>query len=256
MRGSVMTMPDAHSRDAFLGGQIALRQSKDGYRAAMDPVLLAAAVPVVTQGRVLDLGCGNGAALLCYGSRVPGPALVGLELDGEAAALARLNARENGFEGRCDILHGDILNPPDTLTPGGFDQVFANPPYMDARAGDASPIADRARSNVEGNARLKDWIAALLRFARPKGGITLIHRADRTDEILALLSRKAGDITVIPLWPRQGQPAKRVIVRARKGVRGGTILHPGLVLHGAADDPAARYTPAAAAILRDGAALA
>ena len=250
-----MTRPDNHSTDAFLGGRIALRQSKDGYRAAMDPVLLAAAVPEITRGRVLDLGCGNGAALLCYGARVSEPALVGLELNADAAALARLNAKENEFDARCTILQGDILNPPDELTPGTFDQVFANPPYMDARAGDASPVADRARSNVEGEARLKDWVSALLRFARPKGGIALIHRADRTDEILTLLSRKAGEITVIPLWPRLGQPAKRVIIRARKGVRGGTILHPGLVLHGATDDPATRYTPAAAAILRNGAAL-
>ncbi|WP_227421623.1 tRNA1(Val) (adenine(37)-N6)-methyltransferase [Pacificispira spongiicola] len=250
-----MTTPDRHSTDAFLGGRIALHQSKTGYRAAMDPVLLAAAVPDIGRGRVLDLGCGNGAALLCYGARVPGPDLVGLELDGEAADLARVNAEENGFDARCTILQGDIMTPPDALTPGGFDQVFANPPYLDARTGEASPIPDRARSNVEGEARLKDWVSALLRFARPKGGVTIVHRADRTDEILALLSRKAGDITVIPLWPRLGQPAKRVIIRARKGVRGGTVLHPGLVLHGPADDPTARYTPAAAAILRDGAAL-
>ena len=32
------------SSDAFLGGRLTLRQPLDGYRAAIDPVLLAAAV--------------------------------------------------------------------------------------------------------------------------------------------------------------------------------------------------------------------
>jgi tRNA1(Val) A37 N6-methylase TrmN6 len=87
----------------------------------------------------------------------------------------------------------------------------------------------------------------MLRMTRPRGGLTLIHRADRLDDILALLYQKAGEIAVLPLWPRAGEPAKRVIVRARKGVRGGTTLLPGLALHGPADDPDGRYTPQALA---------
>lgn len=239
--------------DRFLNGRLMLAQPQHGYRAAMDPVLLAAAIPSVRPGeQVLDLGSGIGAALYCYGARVPEAHLAGIEIDAETADLARANAEANGLAVRTTILTGDILSPPADLVPGTYHQVFANPPYMDASTGDASPIEGRARSNVEGEARLKDWIAALLKFARPKGGIALIHRADRIDEILSRLHGKAGDITVIPLWPRNGSAAKRVIVRARKGVRGGAILHPGLVLHGEGD---VRYTDAASAILRDAAPL-
>jgi tRNA1(Val) A37 N6-methylase TrmN6 len=238
--------------DAFLGGRVRLRQPVDGYRAAMDPVLLAAAVPVRDQGRVLDLGCGVGAALFCHGARVPGPALYGLELDPETAEIARANAVENGFQDRARIETGDILAPPAPIAEGGFDQVFANPPYLEAAAAPASPHPGRARANVEGAARLADWIDAMVALARPKGGITLIHRADRLDAILARLHGPCGDIEVLPLWPRFGEPAKRVIVRARKGVRGGATMQPGLVLHG---PPGTRYTPEAEAILRDGAAL-
>jgi len=92
----------------------------------------------------------------------------------------------------------------------------------------------------------------MLRLTRPKGAIAIIHRADRLDEIVSLLFGKAGEIEIIPLWPRAGQPAKRAIVRARKGVKGGTRMHPGLILHGSDGE---RYTDAAAAILRDGAPL-
>lgn len=238
--------------DDFLGGQIRIHQPRHGYRAAMDPVLLAAAVPAIRTGRVLDLGCGVGTALYCHAARVPGVNLFGLELDPQTADLARMNAAENALSERTEIVTGDLLSKPETLPPNSFDQVFANPPYMVAGAGDASPVAGRARSNVEGQATLKDWIGAMLRLTKQKGGVTLVHRADRLDEILSLLHRKAGEITVIPLWPRQGEPAKRVIVRARKAVKGGAILHSGLVLHGPGE---MRYTTDAAAILRDGAPL-
>jgi tRNA1(Val) A37 N6-methylase TrmN6 len=241
--------------DRFLGGRLSLLQPVEGYRAAMDPVLLAAAVPALARGRVLDLGCGIGTALFCYGARVPGPDLAGLEIDPAMADLARRNAAENGFAERCTIRTGDVAAPPAAFAAGSFDQVFANPPYLEAESGSPSPLPGRARANVEGTADLKTWVAAALRLVRPKGGLSFIHRADRIDRLIALLAGKAGEITVIPLWPRAGEPAKRAIIRARKGVRGGAVLHPGLVLHGPADAADARYTPEAAAILRDGAPL-
>ena len=235
------------TRDAFLGGRVTITQSKDGYRAAMDPVLLAAAVPEAE--RVLDLGCGVGTALLCYGARVRHAELVGLEIDDLAADRARENAEDNDMADRTTILTGDLT----AFQESGFDQVFANPPYDRAAETIASPEPDRTRSNVEGDATLKDWIAAMLKAVRPKGGLTLVHRADRVDEIVRHLYGKAGEITVIPLWPREGVAAKRAIVRARKGMKGGACLHPGLVLHG--PEGTQRYTQAARAILRDGAAL-
>lgn len=242
---------DCVTMDAFLGGQITIEQPRDGYRAAMDPVLLAAAVPEAR--RVLELGCGVGTALLCYGQRVKGAKLYGLELDAQAAERAKRNAALNEMSGRATILAGDVLALPADFANGEFDQVLANPPFDRQAESLASPQSDRARSNREGKAALKDWIAAMLKAVRPKGGLTIIHRADRVDEILHRFYGKAGDAVVIPLWPRRGIAAKRVIIRARKGARGGAILHPGLVLHG--PEGQQRYTQEASAILRDGAAL-
>jgi tRNA1(Val) A37 N6-methylase TrmN6 len=91
-------------------------------------------------------------------------------------------------------------------------------------------------------------------MAKPKGGVTLIHRADRLDEILSLLHGKAGGIVVFPIWPKAtdaGGDARRVIVSARKGMKTPLRLAPGLALHG--DDGG--YTGAAEAVLRDGAAI-
>ncbi len=59
------------SEDALLDGRLRLCQPAAGYRAAIDPVFLAAAVPGEAGSRVLDLGCGVGAAALCLLTRVP-----------------------------------------------------------------------------------------------------------------------------------------------------------------------------------------
>ena len=65
-------MDDGATEDRLLGGKVRLRQPRDGYRAAIDPVLLAASVPAKPGERVLDLGTGAGAAALCLMARVEG----------------------------------------------------------------------------------------------------------------------------------------------------------------------------------------
>jgi len=76
------------TEDAFLGGRLRLRQPAAGYRAAIDPVLLAAAVPAAAGDSVADLGCGVATAGLCLLARVPGARVSGLELQAPLADLA------------------------------------------------------------------------------------------------------------------------------------------------------------------------
>jgi tRNA1(Val) A37 N6-methylase TrmN6 len=242
--------------DSLLGGRITLRQPASGYRVAIDPVLLAAAVPT-TAGAVLDVGCGVGAASLCYAARVSGARVTGLELRADWARLAEENLQENGLAQRVRIVCGDLLQPPRALPAGGFDEVMANPPYLPAGRADMRRPPSDAPASVEGDAKLGDWVAFCLSMAGPKGGITMIHRADRLDEILVHLHGKAGAVVVFPLWPRApgesgGGDARRVIVQARKGSNAPMRLAAGLVLHRGGG----AYSDAAERVLRDGAALA
>lgn len=244
-----MSEPDV-TEDALLGGRVRLRQPRRGYRAAIDPLFLAAAAPAGPDDRVLDAGMGAGAASLCLAARAPGCHVTGLELQPELAALARENVVLNGLQDRIAVVEGDLLRPPDLA--GGFDVIIANPPYLAAGGGTASPRAGKALADMEGEAGLGDWIAFCARMARHKGHVVLIHRADRLDGVLAALKQHGcGSVVLFPLWPRAGQAARRVIVGARKGGRAPLVLAPGLVLH-AADG---RYTAAAERVLRDGAAL-
>ena len=117
---------DELTRDGFLGGALHLWQPRKGYRAASDPVFLAASVAARPGARVLELGCGAGAALLCLGRRVDGLDLSGLELQPGYADLARRNAAANGIE--AWIIEGDLAEMPATLRQESFDHVIANPP--------------------------------------------------------------------------------------------------------------------------------
>jgi len=57
---------------------------------------------------------------------------------------------------------------------------------------------------------------------------------------------------VLPLWPKAGEPAKRILIQLRKGSGAAFRLLPGLILH----DSSGTYTPDADAILRGKATLA
>lgn len=216
------------SRDGFLGGRIHVLQPVTGYRAAIDPVLLAAFVPAQAGQRVLDLGCGAGVASLCLAVRVPGLELHGIELQPAYAALARRNAAENGIA--FTVHDGDLLQPPAALRALGFDHVLTNPPFYPAAR--ATPPADPGRNGAhrEGVA-LADWIAAGLRRLVPGGRFGIIHRAERLAEILAALDGPAGSIEILPIVPRAGRPAGRVLVRARKGSAAPLMLHSPLTVH-------------------------
>ncbi|MEX0923427.1 MAG: methyltransferase [Rhodovibrionaceae bacterium] len=243
--------PPETSEDSLLGGRVRLLQPLLGYRAAIDPVLLAAAVDPAGGREVLELGCGSGAASLCLLRRCPELRVTGLEIDPQSAALARRSAALNGLEDRFRAVEGDLLAPPPELVGLAFDQAICNPPYNRAASATVSQKPGLARAHSESAAVLDDWIAAARRALKPKGRLTLIHRADRLGEILSLLRGWAGEIVVFPLWPGAGRPAKRVLLRARAGVATPMKLAAGLALH----DADGGFSPQAETVLRQGAAL-
>jgi tRNA1Val (adenine37-N6)-methyltransferase len=240
------------SDDKFLCGRLRLLQPLKGYRAATDPVLLAASCPAVSGESVLDLGCGAGAAALCLGLRVPGLSLAGLELQADYADLARRNAERNGIP--VDIHDGDLARMPKELR-RDFDHVIANPPYYPT-GGSPSPVAGRARAMQVGTP-LSDWVIAASRRLRPGGWLTLICGADSLPQVLSAFGAKLGSVATLPLAAREGRAALRVLVQARKGGRAPFRLLAPLVIHdGAAHDgDRESYTTEANAVLRDGADL-
>jgi tRNA1(Val) A37 N6-methylase TrmN6 len=247
-----MFAEDALSDDKFLSGRLNLLQPVKGYRAATDPVLLAAACPAEPGHAVLDLGCGAGAAALCLGHRVPGLLLAGLELQPAYADLARRNAARNGIP--VEVHEGDLARMPKALC-RDFDHVIANPPYYPP-GGSPSPVPARARA-MQIDTPVAAWVQAATRRLRPGGWLTLICGTDSLPEVLGALAPKLGSAAVLPLAPREGKPALRILLQARKGGRAAFRLLAPFVIHQgpAHDGDRESYTPAANAVLRDGADL-
>lgn len=246
---------DALTCDDFLGGRLHVWQPRSGYRAGVDPVLLAAAVPARAGDSVLELGCGVGVASLCLGARVAGLSLAGVERQPDYAALARRNAAENGIP--LEAVEGDLADLPVTLRQRSFDHVIANPPYFLRRHGTSA--SDSGREAALGEATpLAVWIDTAIRRLVPKGRLTLIQRAERLPALMAALDGRVGSAEVLPLSPRAGRAAKLVLLRAVKGGRGAFRLLPPLVLHeGAAHDgDRESYSPEIRAALRDAAPIA
>ncbi|MEX0970558.1 MAG: methyltransferase [Paracoccaceae bacterium] len=246
----------ALSRDAFLSGRLMLAQPVAGYRAATDPVFLAASVPAKVGQSVLELGCGAGVALAALSRRVAGLDAHGVELQRDYAELARLNAAENGL--KLVIHDGDLADMPASLRALSFDHVMANPPFYADHAGTAPRDAGKARAQQQPTTALSVWVDAALRRLHPRGMVTLVHKAEALGDILAALAGRAGDVSVLPLAARQGRSAGRVIVQAVKGARGPLRLLAPLVVHegaqhGATDDA---YSLVARGVLRDMHALA
>ncbi len=245
------TLPGASlgTRDALLGGRVVLLQPENGYRAAIDPVLLAAAVPANEGEMVLDAGSGTGAATLALAARIQGVRVWGLESQADLVALAARSAMENGLDDRVSFIEGDILSPPASLSLGSFDHVIANPPYLAKGQGNPPPDLAKRAATVEGDAELGDWLRFLLSMVRDGGSVSVIHRYDRVDEVVQCLEKKwAGEIVIFPFWPKHpGKDAKRALIQAKKGKNAETRTADGLVLH----QKDGAYTPQADAVLRD-----
>ena len=218
-----------------------------GFPAGVDAVMLAAAVPAGAGDEMLELGAGAGTASLCLASRVSDISIIGIEIDDTLAALANENAAVNSFETRLRFMAGNAFDLPRELR-RDFAHVFCNPPFHDDQ-GEVSPDASRDAA-LHDKGMFGDWMELGLKRAASGGTFTSIIRADRLSEALARLPERG--VSIFPLWPRDGEPAKRVILQAQKGSRAASKLLPGLVLHNADGT----YTPEADAILRCGASLA
>ncbi|MCG7520216.1 tRNA1(Val) (adenine(37)-N6)-methyltransferase [Ruegeria sp. Ofav3-42] len=242
------------TRNDFLGGRVRLLQPRSGYRAGVDPVLLAAAVPATRGHTVLELGCGAGAAILCLMARVPGLQGVGVELQADYADLARRNAVENSAP--LEVIEADLGVLPADLKQRQFDHVIANPPYY--RAGAHSSASDKGRSVALGEQTpLSQWFETAAKRLTPRGYLHMIQKADRLPDMLVACTGRLGSVEALPLAARTGRKAELVILRARKGGRADFQLHAPLILHEGDrhELDGESYAPQVSKVLREGAAL-
>ncbi len=243
-------MPIEYSNDYLLDKQVKILQPINGYRASSDAVLLSAMVcSCEHKVRILDVGSGTGAISLCLAQRLQNNTvdICGIELQPELVELSQMSAKANNFS----FLHyyqGDIRQKlkDEALRACSFDIVVTNPPY--AHKDMPSPNDSKAAAHNLQQMDLSDWMAFCLKMAKPFGKIYVINRAEALPKICVSLSGKAGGITVLPIYSKSAQSAKRVIVTAQKDSKAPCKILPPFMVH----DNDGKYTAQAQQILRQG----
>ncbi len=235
---------DEVTKDEFLGGLISLKQPKQGYRITSDTVFLAATLKANAGENIFDVGSGTGGILSCFAARLGEDAaaldMSGVDVQPDLLLLARLNNQSINY------VYGDIMQEVEGCEPNSFHHVVSNPPYYEKGKVTKSPFTTKAVAHGNDMDDLTLWIERCLRMVRPKGYLSLVHRADRLDDILAALKPKAGSIIIYPLYSKAGEDASRVIIRAQKGGKGLLSLKSGLIVH----KSDGKYTDVADNILR------
>lgn len=246
------------TRDAFLGGKVELVQPATGFRAGLDAVLLAAAVPFEsrTVPTLLDCGSGVGTVGICAAARCPELKTVLIEREPHFIDLAERNITSNGLADRARVVNVDITAPGRALSDAdivdnSFSHVVANPPFYVTGNGSTSPHALKAAGHEMEQADLDLWVRFMTRMAKSDGRLVMIQHVAALPAILSALKGRFGGVQVVPIHPRTDAAASRVIVAATKGSRAPLSLLSGFVLHEAGN----AYTPTAKAVLKHGAAL-
>lgn len=237
----------------ILGQKVRLLQPDQGFRTGLDSVMLAAACPAGPGDTVLDMGAGVGGAGFALAFRVAGCHVTGIEVQQDYYDLAVQNTTLNDTLSNISFIHEDVFKYEVSSPDKRFNHVICNPPYMESGAHLKSP--DQGKAIAKGHdgddQSIKHWVDAAFNVLKAKGTLTIIHRADMTDKIIQSFGKRFGAVEIIPLWPKAGQEAKRVIIRAVKDRRSPARLHSGIILH----DDAGNYTKEADAVLRDAKSL-
>lgn len=247
-------MPDELTHDDFLGGLIKIWQPRKGYRAGVDPVILAASVPAKSGQSVLELGCGVGVASLCLASRVPDVHVTGVEVQADYAALAQRNGTENALP--FDVVTADLRELPADLRQRRFDHVIMNPPYFDRTAGTASDDAGKDIA-FGGDTPLRHWLEIGAKRVGPRGYLTLIQRIERLPDVLEGLNGRLGAFIVRPIAGRTGRAPELFLLQARQEGKTPFQMAPTLIMHEGAmhQGDQESYTPKVSKALRSGAEL-
>ena len=206
-------------------------QRRDGFRFAMDAVLLAHFPRYGKNCRVLDLGTGTGAMPLLMAEEAS--YVEALEIDGEMAGMAARSVLLNGLAVKIRVRQGDYREIRSLVKPESFDVVIANPPYGGTSDGPCAKGA-KAVARQEVAATLMDAVRAARYALRYRGKFAMVHRPSRLAEIFAaLMENQLAPKRMRFVEPRAGKPANLVLIEAvQGGAPGGLVMLPTLRVRG------------------------
>jgi tRNA1(Val) A37 N6-methylase TrmN6 len=240
--------------DVFHRGRFVLVQPKGaGHRAGVDAMILAAAVPGDFTGRLADLGAGAGAAGLAVASRCPQARVTLIERDPlmiDHANKTLKHESNQSLASRISLIESDVTltgkhRVAAGLADNAFDFAIFNPPFNSAQDRQ-TPDPVKAAAHVMEDGLFESWLRTVAAIVRPGGGMALIARPQSIGDILASLKGRFGGLRIVPVHPREGEAAIRIVVTATHGSRAAMRLESPLILHGPEGHA---FTPRAEAII-------
>lgn len=219
-----MKGPDVLTTDSisFHGKIVKVLQKRDGYRFAIDALLLADFVKAKAKDSIIDLGTGTGIIALLLASRFPSVKITGIELQKGLFALAQGNVNLNRFDARVIIENLPIADMPKRFKKEGFDCIASNPPYRRLMSGRINPEQEKAIARHELKTSLEEIIKTADYLLRKKGRLYLIYLPERLTELIYQLKRYMLEPKrVRPVYSREGEDAAFILIEAVKGGRDG-----------------------------------
>lgn len=217
------------TRNKILDGMVTLYQPKQGFRIGIDSVLLASSVNKYT--KCIEFGTGSGIILVYLSKKFPDSKILGIEKNIDLVNLAKKNLKENKItQISAEVVQND-LDDNFFLKKynNGCDRVIMNPPYFSPDKVLISKNSSKVSSRYEYD--ISKWFLAAYKKLKPRGYLNFIFRSESLDLILSILYPKWGEIKIYPLWPKKNIKSKLMIVQAKKDVKAGVQILPGLVLH-------------------------
>lgn len=227
-------------------GRVTIYQPARGFRYSVDAFLLVDFAARTISGRktggvsAAELGSGTGVISLGLALYPEIKRIIGIEIIPELVRMSNRSAAASGLAGKTQFVEGDLKNPQAAgMGNDSFDMVVSNPPYRQVEKGRVSRDFARAVARHEVAAKIADVAQAASRLLKSDGTLCVVYVPERLPELLV----KLEDAGLKPrrirfVHPHETDPAKMVLVEARKSSKGSLTIAPSFFVN----DDSGNYT--------------
>ena len=222
----------ADERLDHVNENITLIQRRNGLTFGTDAFLLSAFCRPLSRGFCADFGTGTGIIALLLAARKSFAHIYAAEVQESFAELARRNVENCGFCDTVTVLLRDVRELSPTDFGRELDAVVANPPYMRADSGYASPFDEKQIARHEVCGDIAAFAAAAAKCLKFGGRFYTVFRPDRLDALLAAM--RSVNLTpkrMVFVHDHIAKAPSMVLTEARLGANEGLTVLPPLILH-------------------------
>lgn len=218
--------------DDLLTKDMKIIQSNEVFCFSMDAVLLSHFVSLpVQKGKIIDLCTGNGVIPLLLSTRTRG-VIHGVEIQGRLADMAKRNVELNRLEDRIQIYHDDVKEASKYLTPGGYDVLTCNPPYLPLQRGMHNTNEHYSIARHEIKLTLEEMIQVSAKLVRTGGKVAYVHRPSRLADLITYMRKyKIEPKRIRFVHPKKNAEANMVLIEGIRDGKPDVKLLPPLIVY-------------------------